>query len=286
MDRQWTAESFPTFFHAAADTPAATLRKGVQFAPLSLGLSTERGGLHGFRSQQTTLPTPHEPSSPLAWQTNPLGQSKPPSTAPSALSSPVAATPSQQPSLVPTAAADEKTVDAEQQPLQDRRSEKAGKRCLLIESGPAATSTANGLSVQTASQPQTAPLSSALQSATDGSQSARVVTETVTSVAPAAVLDSSAAAAASSASSTGASLSAVSLRRPAAMRPLRTKEEDDDPSTVPAAVYIHESDEEGPDSGFDLTAEVVDSQRERKQRVIILPRSTRARKKNTSETAE
>ena len=43
------------------------------------------------------------------------------------------------------------------------------------------------------------------------------------------------------------------------MRPLRTKEEDDDPSTVPAAVYIHESDEEGPDSGFDLTAEVVDS---------------------------
>ena len=265
LDKQWTGDGFPTFFHAAAETPAAALRQAVHFAPTAR--TAERGVLH--RAQPQLLP-PLEPPSPLSWQSNPLGQSKPPSTTASALSSPVAITQplaSSSKLFVPSAlpsAIDEKSTEAEH-PLQDKGAVTDAKR-FLSEPAKGRSQLSldpTGVSLQTA-QPLNAP-SHSLHSQ---QLSAATLTDT------------------GAATSTASSNASSSVGRPpAVLRPLRTKEEEDDPSAVPAAVFIHESDDEGPDSGFDLSAAVVDSQRERKQRVTVVPRTTRARKK-TSEGAQ
>ena len=220
QDEQWTGESFPTYFHAAADTPAATLRPVVHFA--STNRSAERAGARGYRTQPPQLPPPLEPPSPLSWQTNPLGSSNPPSTFSSALTSPAAATYSLQPT------ADDKKGGGEL-PLEEKRSDPTDRR--LGSGGPVTGShDPNRLVLHTA-QPSSSPspLSPTRDSATTDSASA-VEVKTVSGQTPF--------------NSNSAHV------RPSALRPLRTKEEreEEDSLAVPSAVFIHESEDDGPDS--------------------------------------
>ena len=289
LDKQWTGAGFPTFFHAAVDTPASTLRQSVHFALTSR--SAERVGLRGYRiQQQQQRPVPLEPPSPLAWQTNPLGQSKPPSTSSSALASPVAANqslhaasfsvpssvPTSVPSFVPSSVRDKSS--AFEQSVEEQHSVTGGDQ--LPIGGSKSWSKVNGL-ILLAAQPLAAPPPSATtQLADNDTQSAHSQSRTARVQSPVAQSCSGTdQETETSPPGSSTSPSSASTRRPAALLALRSKDDEDELGAVPAAVFIHESEDEGPDSAFALAADVVESQRERKQRVIMVPRNTRAKKK-------